>query len=114
MRELLLSPPAAFIVVLAFLLLMSRLTAALSFKRKAGEAAAATESYACGEDVPPVRVQPDYSQFFPFAFFFTILHVVALVVATVPTASPGALALAVIYLAGALLGLFILFGRAGR
>ena len=34
-------------------------------------------------------VQPDYGQFFPFAFFFTILHVVALMVATVPAGTCG-------------------------
>ncbi len=30
------------------------------------------------------RIPPEYRQFFPFAFFFTIMHVVALVVTTVP------------------------------
>jgi NADH:ubiquinone oxidoreductase subunit 3 (subunit A) len=111
MRELLLSPPIAFIIVLATSLLMSYLSTPLSFKRKAGAPGASTESYACGEDVPSPRVQPDYSQFFPFAFFFTILHVVTLMVATVPTASAGSFTIAVIYLAGAMFGLFLLFGR---
>ncbi|MDD5594035.1 MAG: hypothetical protein PHG97_04800 [Candidatus Margulisbacteria bacterium] len=111
MRELLLSPPIAFIIILTVSLVMSYFSSSLSFKRKQGEAGALTESYACGEEVPTGRVQPDYSQFFPFAFFFTILHVVTLVVATVPTETAGSAAIAVIYIAGALLGLFILFGR---
>jgi len=42
------------------------------------------KAYACGEDIPQTMVQPDYGQFFPFAFFFTILHVVALTVTTLP------------------------------
>ncbi len=29
--------------------------------------------YACGEDMPSHLMQPDYSQFFPFAFFFTVI-----------------------------------------
>jgi NADH:ubiquinone oxidoreductase subunit 3 (subunit A) len=111
MRQLLLSPPVAFIIILAVSLLLSFLSGPLGFKRKAGAEAASTESYACGENVPSPRVQPDYSQFFPFAFFFTILHVVSLMVATVPTATVGSFTIAVIYLAGAVFGLFLLFGR---
>jgi hypothetical protein len=111
MRNLLLSPPVAFIIILAVSLLLSYLSGPLAFKRKAGVKGALTDSYSCGEIVPPPRVQPDYSQFFPFAFFFTILHVVTLMVATVPTADAGSFTIAVIYLAGALLGLFLLFGR---
>ncbi len=111
MNELLLSPPVAFLIVLAVSLGLSYLSAPLSFKRKAGLPGPSLESYACGEDVPPPRVQPDYSQFFPFAFFFTILHVVALMVTTVPTATAGSLVIAVVYLLGAIFGLFLLFGR---
>jgi NADH-quinone oxidoreductase subunit A len=111
MRDILLSPPIAFIIILLFSLGMSFFSSSLSFKRKPGAEGALTESYACGEEVPTSRVQPDYSQFFPFAFFFTILHVVTLVVATVPTATVGSFTIAVIYIAGALLGLYILFGR---
>ena len=53
----------------------------------------------------------DYGQFFPFAFFFTILHVVTLVVATSPARTLQGLAIAIIYVLGAILGLFILFRR---
>ena len=111
MRNLLLTPPVAFIIVLAVSLLLSALSGPLAFKRKTGIPGPLTDSYACGEEVPSPRVQPDYSQFFPFAFFFTILHVVTLMVATVPTATAGSFLIAVIYLSGALLGLFLLFGR---
>ena len=53
----------------------------------------------------------DYGQFFPFAFFFTILHVVTLIVATSPGRSLQELAIAGVYVLGALLGLSILFRR---
>jgi NADH-quinone oxidoreductase subunit A len=70
-----------------------------------------TKSYACGEDVPTNLMQPDYSQFFPFAFFFTVLHVVALMIATVPIETMESFSIAVIYIAGALVGMAILFRR---
>jgi len=110
MDYLLLTPPVAFIILLAFSWLMSGLTSSLAFRRS-GSAGALNKPYAGGEDVKKHRVQPDYSQFFPFAFFFTILHVVTLMVATTPTGSPGSLLIAVIYILGAFLGLFILFRR---
>jgi hypothetical protein len=106
----LLTPPLAFLVlwlaVGAVYLLVSRL--ALVVKKPA---AALNKAYTGGEEVKTSRVQPDYSQFFPFAFFFTILHVVTLMLATVPANGPGSFAIAIIYLAGALLGLSILFRR---
>jgi len=110
MEYLLLTPPVAFIILLIFSWLMSAMSSSLAFKRK-GPAGALTKAYAGGEDIKKHRVQPDYSQFFPFAFFFTILHVVTLIVATTPTRSPGSFVIAVIYILGALLGLFILFRR---
>jgi NADH-quinone oxidoreductase subunit A len=63
------------------------------------------------ETIQSHRVQVDYGQFFPFAFFFTILHVVTLVVATSPARTLESLAIALIYVLGAVLGLFILFRR---
>jgi hypothetical protein len=73
--------------------------------------AGATRSYACGEDVPDHRMQPDYAQFFPFAFFFTIMHVVALIVATVPRGSLAASGLAAAILLNAAVGVWVLFRR---
>ncbi|MFA6132672.1 MAG: hypothetical protein WC869_01495 [Phycisphaerae bacterium] len=69
------------------------------------------QSYACGEKSPSHMVQPKYSQFFPFAFFFTILHVVALMSATVPGGSFPALIIAGVYVLGAIVGLFVLYTR---
>ena len=67
------------------------------------------KAYACGEDVKDHRATPEYAQFFPFAFFFTIMHVIALIVATAPSGSVRISALAVLYLLAAVMGLFILF-----
>ncbi|HTY12975.1 MAG TPA: hypothetical protein VMD02_02175 [Candidatus Omnitrophota bacterium] len=106
----LLTPPVAFVILLFVSWLLAFGSAALAFKRK-GPVGALSKAYAGGEDVKKHRVQPDYSQFFPFAFFFTILHVVTLMVATVPSGSVGIFLMAVIYILGALFGLFVLFRR---
>ncbi|MBP7056692.1 MAG: hypothetical protein KBB52_07550 [Candidatus Omnitrophica bacterium] len=110
MEKSLLSPPIAFIIVFISIGLFSAALSKLSFRpKKLPEGA--RKSYACGEDAPTNLIQPDYVQFFPFAFFFTILHVIALVVATVPIETFESFTIAVIYLAGAITGLFILFRR---
>ena len=100
-----LSPPAAIVLMLALSAVTALLFRRLGIKPKQR---ASTESYGCGEPGVEHHIQPDYSQFFPFAFFFTLLHVVALVLATAPTHKPGVLAIAIIYAAGAVAGLFIL------
>ena len=43
--------------------------------------------YACGEDVPAQKFQLSYKLFFYAALFFTMMHVAALVVATIPGGS---------------------------
>ncbi|MFA5113873.1 MAG: hypothetical protein WC529_06240 [Candidatus Margulisiibacteriota bacterium] len=109
---MLLSPPLAFLVLLLAALGLYWLLSPLAFKVKQAPSGL-TKAYTGGEEVKTHRVRPDYSQFFPFAFFFTILHVVTLVVATVPLAAPGSVAIAVIYLGGAAFGLLLLFRRQG-
>ena len=110
MNNILLSPPIAFSMLLAVILVISGLLSKLSYKRK-DALGAVGEAYACGEDNYSTFVQPDYTQFFPFAFFFTILHVVALIIATVPKQTLQAFAIAVVYIIGAVIGLFILFRK---
>ena len=110
MNTILLSPPICFMAVLFMITLFSGLLSKLSFKSKNQPADIGT-SYACGENVETNLMQPDYSQFFPFAFFFTVLHVVALTIATIPVETMNSFAMAVIYLAGALIGLMILLRR---
>lgn len=110
MDKILLTPPICFITVLLMITVFSGILSRLSLKSKNPPKDIGT-SYACGEDIETHLMQPDYSQFFPFAFLFTVLHVVALTIATIPIATMDSFAIAVIYLAGALAGLTILFRR---
>lgn len=109
-NNILLTPPVAFLIVLLSMLLFSRMLSRLSFKRKPHHDGM-EKAYACGEDIPSGLMQPDYSQFFPFAFFFTLLHVFTLIIATVPILTPGAFVVALIYILAAITGLVILFRR---
>jgi hypothetical protein len=105
----LLVPPVAFIVILLVTLGLLRLMGRLSYKPAPGNEAN-PKPYACGEEGTPM-VRPDYAQVFPFAFYFTILHVVALVATTVPNSHAATLTMAVIYVIGAVVGLFVLYRR---
>jgi NADH:ubiquinone oxidoreductase subunit 3 (subunit A) len=110
MDKILLSPPVAFLIMLGVVTLFTATLSAFSLKAKKRDDGEG-KSYACGEDVPTHLMQPDYSQFFPFAFFFTVLHVVALMIATVPVETMESFAIAIIYIAGAMVGMVILFRR---
>jgi len=110
MGKYMLTPPVVFLVVLTAMFLFSFLLSGFAFKKKRASEEG-EKSYACGEDVPTHLMQPDYSQFFPFAFFFTVLHVVTLMVATVPIANIESFLIAAIYISGAMVGLIILFRR---
>lgn len=108
--KILLVPPVAFIIIfLAMVILSLILKRYASPKRK--NPSESEKAYACGEDFKDHLIQPDYSQFFPFAFFFTILHVVALVIATVPTETIATFAIVVVYVVGAIIGLLILLRK---
>ena len=108
MDTILFFPPIAFILVLAVTVGVSALLSKLAI-RPAKHSAGETKAYACGEDVREHRVRPEYSQFFPFAFFFTIMHVVALIVATTPVGNAAVSIMAVFYVLVAAVGLFILY-----
>jgi NADH-quinone oxidoreductase subunit A len=108
--ELLLTPPVVFIAVLVAALFFAYVLSKLALKPKSVPAGL-TKEYSCGEDIKTHMIQPDYSQFFPFAFYFTILHVVALMIATVPMATMQTFMIAVVYILGAIVGLFVLYKR---
>ena len=110
MENIALTPPVVFLEVLIVMMALTKALASLSYKVK-DKSNGTCKSYACGEDVPTNLMQPDYSQFFPFAFFFTVLHVVTLMIATVPVNTLRSFAMAVIYISGAAVGLVILFRR---
>ena len=109
-EDIIFSPPAAFIIMLIAAMILSRFFsgwAVVNRKNPPG----AKKAYACGEDFHGHLIQPDYSQFFPFAFFFTILHVVALVIATVPPGNMGVFVMAGLYVVAAVTGLIILLRK---
>lgn len=103
-------PPVAFGILLVTSLVVLWLLGRLSMKVK-NKPKGATKAYACGEDLPSHMLQPDYGQFLPFAFFFTILHVVALTVTTVPTESVATFVMAFVYILGAIVGLCVLYSK---
>ena len=110
MSQIWLTPPVVFVALFLAAWLLSRLFAKLAFrppKQKEGT----KESYACGESTYNNQAQPDYSTFFAFAFFFMLAHVATLVMTTVPLETLSSFVLAVLYLLGAMMGLFILLGR---
>jgi len=104
---ILISPPVAFVLFLAaaglLYLLGKRMAPKLT--RVGGK----LETYACGEDIPGTKVQFGYRLFFFVALFFTIMHVAALMIATVPA---GKIALfAILYLAVIFLSIMALVTR---
>ena len=110
MANMILTPPVAIIVVFIAVIAFSWLMSRLAYRRK-DKPAGLGESYACGEEVSSSLMQPEYGQFFPFAFFFTILHVVTLMITTLPVETIQSFTIAIIYIAGAVVGLMILFRR---
>jgi len=82
LMEILLSPPLAFLVFLALFTLIYFLAGRLAPRLSA--VGGKLKSYACGEDIPGSKVQFGYRLFFFIALFFTMMHVAALVVATLP------------------------------
>ena len=106
----LLAPPIAFVVILAAVLGFSFLLSRLALTRKV-RPAGLTKPYACGEDVRTDLVRPDYGQFFPFAFFFVLLHVLGLIVTTVPVETAASFYLVLGYVVCAIVGLLVLYRR---
>lgn len=107
-EQILLTPPVVFVMVLAVAVFAAYILSKLAFKPKTLPNGL-TKEYSCGEEIPTHMIQPDYSQFYPFAFYFTILHVVALMTATVPVATIETSLIAVVYISGAMIGLFVLY-----
>jgi len=105
--DILLSPPVAFILILAISGLLYLVGKRMA--PKLTDTGGKLTSYACGEDIPGTKIQFGYRLFFFVALFFTIMHVAALVIATAPA---GKIALfAVLYLAIVFLSILALITR---
>ena len=103
MEQLILSPPIVFIILLLCGVFFSLMVSYLAPRSIPTEE---RMSLICGQRNVDHMVSPDYEQFFPFAFFFTIMHVLVLVVATAPKDS---ITLPLIYVGAGILSLLILF-----
>jgi NADH-quinone oxidoreductase subunit A len=105
--EFLLSPPVVFLLFLAAAFLLYALGKAMAPgpNRTPGK----LSTYACGEDIPGEKVQFGFRLFYTFALFFTIMHVAALVIATIPIGKIAFLAL--IYLLMIFLAIVALITR---
>ncbi len=110
MIEVLKNPAVAFLVILFASWAMAALFSRLSFRKERKENGSG-KSYACGEDSYDPFVHPDYSSFFPFAFFFTMAHVACMILTTLPKEHAGSFILAGLYIVGTITGLYILLKR---
>lgn len=110
MDKILISPPLAFLILLGLSYALSLIFGLIAYRPKEAGAGKGT-SYACGEGTYDNMAQPDYSYFFPYAFFFTIAHVATLIVATIPAEDMGIIITAAVYISSVIAGLFILLGK---
>jgi NADH:ubiquinone oxidoreductase subunit 3 (subunit A) len=81
MIEELFYPIVTFLIILIIVYLLYLVAGTLGPKRT--KAKYKLKSYACGEDYPSGKLPQSYN-FFHVAFFFTVLHVGALLIATAP------------------------------
>ena len=75
-------PPSAFIITLLFAMCLSGFFSGWAPAPKTEAGSGKNKPYACGEDITAEKTVPDYQEFFPFAIFFTMLHVAGLMLAT--------------------------------
>jgi hypothetical protein len=105
--EFLLSPPVAFLFFLGGAFLLYALGRKMAPKPR--NVGGKLETYACGENMPGFKIQFGYRLFFFIALFFTIMHVAALVIATVPSGK--IVFFAIVYLAMIFLSIMALVTR---
>ncbi|MCX8074177.1 MAG: NADH-quinone oxidoreductase subunit A [Clostridia bacterium] len=74
-------PPITFAFILILILLIAKFLK--TFEPKTLHNTEKTKTYACGEDFPSQKITPSYEEFYPYAIFFTILHVAALMIMTI-------------------------------
>jgi len=110
MDKWLIQPPVVFILILVVACIFSACFSRLAFRVKK-KADGSEKPYACGEGNYDNQAQPDYSNFFPYAFFFTLAHVATLIIATVPPVTAKTFVMAALYLTGVAVGLIVLFRR---
>jgi hypothetical protein len=109
-NQLILAPPIAFLVFILVGVVLDRIGGAIAEERS-GQGAF-RRAYACGEDLVGSRSQPSY-KLYHVGIGFTIIHLVVLLYATMPTGGPdGTMALGLTLLAVLSLSIIALL-RAG-
>jgi len=103
---IILSPPVLFILFAAIFGVCSKFLS--RYAAQGANEGHKMDPYACGQRDIRNYVNPDYGQYFPMAFFFTIMHVLVLVVATAPYDAP---VLPVVYIGAGVLAMVIIFKR---
>jgi len=99
------SPPVVFIIFMLIGWLL--LAGGKKIAAKGEESQGKYTHYSCGEDLEVPNFNLNYHQFFRLALLFGILHIVALVIATIPAESDIRF-FPIIYLLSAGIGMYIL------
>ena len=104
--NILLSPPVAALLVFAAVYLID---AWLSrYSHPAANASHERDAYACGQIGVKNYVSPDYSEFYPYAALFPLVHALVLLVATAPD---GTTLLPAVFVFAAFLMLYLVFRK---
>ena len=82
LEAFLLSPPIAGILLFLVIVGISKWLS--HYSRHSVRELHETDSYACGQRGVRNYVSPDYSEFFPYAVLFTLVHAAVLLIATAP------------------------------
>ncbi len=108
MRGILLSPPVAMLVYLGVGYGLYRL--GRSWAACGEDHPGKHQPYACGEDLRPAPIKLAYHSFFRLALMFSVLHLAALTVSTLPGRGlfqP----MGLVYLAGIAVSVLVLIGE---
>ncbi len=100
-------PPISFILSLIVIVVLAALLK--TFEPKTSTNPEKSKTYACGEDFPAKKIMPSYEEFYPYAIFFTILHVVALMLMTLAFSDGISFAVPLIYSVMIAIVLIIIF-----
>ena len=82
LEHFLLSPPVAVLLLFAAVYGLDRRLSHYSHRQE--HARHEADPYACGQRGVKNYVSPDYSEFYPYAALFTLVHAMVLLVATAP------------------------------
>jgi hypothetical protein len=106
LESFLLSPPAAAVLIFAAVFAVDKWLS--RYSHAPGNASHEADPFACGQRGVENYVSPDYSEFFPYAALFTLVHAMVLLVATAPA---GESLLPAVFILAAFLMLYLVFRK---